>query len=66
MGALYIHQDAEIYFGNFEKGKKVNYKISNPANGTYIFVINDGSLKLVMKIYLIEMQLEFLTLMILK
>jgi redox-sensitive bicupin YhaK (pirin superfamily) len=45
-GSLYIHQDAEIYLGNFEKGKKVNYQISNAANGAYIFVI-DGSLKVV-------------------
>ncbi|MCC6253956.1 MAG: pirin family protein, partial [Ignavibacteriaceae bacterium] len=43
-GSLYIHQNAEIYFGNFEKDKKVNYQISNPANGAYVFVI-DGSLK---------------------
>ena len=43
-GSLYIHQDAEIYLGNFEKGKKVNYQISNPVNGAYILVI-DGNLK---------------------
>jgi redox-sensitive bicupin YhaK (pirin superfamily) len=43
-GSLYIHQDAEIYLGNFEKGKKANYQISKPVNGTYILVV-DGSLK---------------------
>jgi len=30
--------------GNFEKGKQINYQIINPANGSYIFVI-DGSIK---------------------
>jgi hypothetical protein len=44
-GSLYIHQDAEINIGNFEKGKKVNYQTSNPANGAYVFVI-DGRLKI--------------------
>jgi len=43
-GSLYIHQDAEIYLGNFEKGKKLDYKLSSSSNGAYVFVI-DGSLK---------------------
>ena len=43
-GSLYIHQDAEIYLGNFNKNRKINYQLSNPSNGAYILVI-DGSLK---------------------
>jgi quercetin 2,3-dioxygenase len=45
-GSLYIHQDAEIYLGMFNKGSKVNYKISNPLNGAYIFLIT-GQIKTV-------------------
>ncbi len=44
-GALYIHQDAEIKLGNFEKDKKINYQLNNTANGVYIFVIN-GHIKI--------------------
>ncbi len=44
-GSLYIHQDAEIYLGNFEKDKKVNYQISNSANGAYILLI-DGQISI--------------------
>jgi len=43
-GALYIHQNAEIYLGKFDKGSNVEYKISNPLNGAYIFLI-DGQIK---------------------
>lgn len=38
-GSLYIHQNAEIYLGRFDKSQKVNYKISSKANGAYIFII---------------------------
>jgi redox-sensitive bicupin YhaK (pirin superfamily) len=39
-GVLYIHQDAEIKLGNFEKGKKLSYKLNSDLNGVYLFVIN--------------------------
>lgn len=42
--SLYIHQNAEIYLGNFNKREKVKYNLSSNTNGAYIFVI-DGSLK---------------------
>jgi hypothetical protein len=38
-GALYIHQDAEIKLGFFEKGNSFEYQLNNPANGAYIFLI---------------------------
>lgn len=41
--ALYIHQNAEIQLGNFDKPKKINYKLNNKENGIYLFVI-DGAL----------------------
>lgn len=44
-GSLYIHQDAEIYLGNFEEGTREKYQVSNSANGAYIFLI-DGHLKI--------------------
>lgn len=43
-GSLYIHQDAEIYLGNFDKGQTINYKTSKQGNGQYIFLI-DGQIK---------------------
>jgi len=43
-GSLYIHQDAEIYIGNFNKNRKINYQICSAKNGAYILVV-DGSLK---------------------
>jgi redox-sensitive bicupin YhaK (pirin superfamily) len=45
-GSLYIHQNAEIYLGKFEKGNNIKYKISNSSNGAYIFII-DGQVKTV-------------------
>lgn len=45
-GALYIHQNAELSLGNFEKGKTLNYKLNNPENGIYIFLI-DGNITVV-------------------
>lgn len=41
-GALYIHQNAEIKLGNFDKDQSFEYKIRN-GNGIYVFII-DGSL----------------------
>ncbi len=42
---LNIHQNASISFGNFEKGKDVNYNIQYPGNGAYLFILN-GNIKL--------------------
>ncbi|MCU7496968.1 MAG: pirin family protein [Ignavibacteria bacterium] len=42
-GALYIHQDAYLSLGDFEKGTSFSYRIEEPENrGVYLFVI-DGS-----------------------
>ena len=43
-GSLYIHQNAEIYLGSFDKGKSVKYQINDVSNGAYIFLI-DGQLR---------------------
>lgn len=43
-GSLYIHQDAEIYLGSFDKGKTINYKLNNTEHGAYIFLI-EGNIK---------------------
>ncbi len=45
-GSLYIHQDAEIILGRFDKGKTVNYKMSKEEQGAYIFLI-DGHIKVI-------------------
>jgi len=45
-GSLYIHQNAEIYLGNFNKGEQVKYSLSSNTNGAYIFLI-DGQIKAV-------------------
>lgn len=42
---LWINQDAIFSMGDFEPGKEINYKITIPGNGVYIFVI-EGSAKL--------------------
>ncbi|MCA2004318.1 MAG: pirin family protein [Ignavibacterium sp.] len=42
-GSLYIHQNAEIKLGYFDKGNRINYKIRE-GNGVYLFVI-DGHIK---------------------
>ena len=42
-GALYIHQNAEISLGNFDKAQRINYKLNNSSNGAYIFVL-DGNI----------------------
>jgi hypothetical protein len=44
-GSLYIHQNAEIKLGNFEKDRTAEYQINNAANGAYIFLI-DGHIKI--------------------
>lgn len=45
-GSLYIHQNAEIYIGKFDKNNILDYKISNASNGAYLFLI-DGHIKTV-------------------
>jgi len=42
---LWINQDAIFSMGDFEPGKEINYKITIPGSGVYIFVI-EGSAKL--------------------
>jgi redox-sensitive bicupin YhaK (pirin superfamily) len=42
---LWINQDAIFSMGDFENGQEINYKITIPGNGVYIFVI-EGSAKL--------------------
>jgi redox-sensitive bicupin YhaK (pirin superfamily) len=44
-GGLYINQNASISMGNFDRGKKINYKIHYPGNGAYLFILN-GNIKL--------------------
>ena len=39
---IYIHQDACFLIGNFEKNKIIGYKLNNPKNGVFIFII-DGN-----------------------
>jgi redox-sensitive bicupin YhaK (pirin superfamily) len=43
-GSLYIHQNAEIKLGYFEKPDTIKYKVRN-GNGVYLFVI-DGQIKI--------------------
>lgn len=38
-GSLYIHQNAEIKLGYFQKDKTLEYQLNNPGNGVYIFLI---------------------------
>ncbi len=38
-GSLYIHQNAEINLGYFEKDRTIEYNLNNPGNGVYIFLI---------------------------
>jgi redox-sensitive bicupin YhaK (pirin superfamily) len=42
--ALWINQDATFSMGSFDAGKDLNYQISRPENGAYIFVL-EGSVK---------------------
>jgi redox-sensitive bicupin YhaK (pirin superfamily) len=42
---LWINQDAVFSMGDFESGKKIDYKVSRPENGVYIFII-EGSVKI--------------------
>ena len=36
---LFIHQDAFLSIGNFEKGKKATYNVTGKKNGVYLFLI---------------------------
>jgi quercetin 2,3-dioxygenase len=42
--ALWVNQDATFSMGDFEAGQKIDYKVSQPTNGVYIFII-EGSVK---------------------
>lgn len=41
---VYIHQDAEMLIGNFDKGKEISQRLKN-TKGIFVFVI-DGKIKL--------------------
>ena len=41
---LYIHQDAKISLGRFEKGESFEYEVGNGKNGVFIFVIEGFSI----------------------
>lgn len=41
---LWINQDAVFSMGDFEAGQKIDYTISQPGNGVYIFII-EGAVK---------------------
>ena len=43
--ALWINQDATFSMGSFDSGQHIEYKISRPGNGAYIFVL-DGAVKI--------------------
>ncbi len=43
-GSLYIHQNAEIKLGYFDRAETINYKVRK-GNGVYLFVI-DGHIKI--------------------
>lgn len=43
-GSLYIHQNAKIKLGYFDKPNSINYTVRN-GNGVYLFVI-DGQIKI--------------------
>lgn len=42
---LWINQDATFSMGDFEGGKQIEYTVSQPNNGVYIFVI-EGAVKI--------------------
>ena len=42
---LWINQDATFSMGDFEAGKQIDYTISQPGNGVYIFIL-EGSVKI--------------------
>ena len=42
---LWVNQDATFSMGDFEAGQKVDYAVSQPGNGVYIFII-EGSVKI--------------------
>lgn len=37
--ALWIHQQAYISIGNFDKSKMIDFKLNNPSHGIYVFVL---------------------------
>jgi len=43
--ALWINQDATFSMGSFDAGQQINYTISRPENGAYIFVL-DGAVEI--------------------
>ncbi len=43
--ALWINQDATFSMGNFDAGQQLNYSITLPGNGAYIFVL-EGVVKI--------------------
>ena len=38
--SLGIHQDARLYYGSFEKNKKIQYKLKDSRYGAFLFLIN--------------------------
>lgn len=43
--ALWINQDATFSMGHFDAGQQINYAVSRPENGAYIFVL-EGAVKI--------------------
>jgi len=37
---VWIHQDAWFHLADLDAGVKLNYKLKNPANGVYVFVLS--------------------------
>jgi hypothetical protein len=40
--AMWVHQDAWLYMGDFDQSTKIEYKINKAGNGVYVFLI-EGS-----------------------
>jgi redox-sensitive bicupin YhaK (pirin superfamily) len=43
--ALWINQDATFSMGSFDAGQQINYNISRPENGAYVFIL-EGAVKI--------------------
>ncbi len=43
--SIHINQDANFLIGNFDGGKEASYKLDNPNNGAYAFII-DGKVSI--------------------